>query len=353
MALITLTNGKTFEAGTQEALLAAALRADLPVEHGCRNGRCGSCRCRLEAGSTQLLMPEAGLSAAERADGWQLACARSAASDLRLDLPLRSGPPLPPVRTLPCRIESLQTLAPDVLGVRLRLPPQQPLAWLPGQHLIAISPASLASPGHSDGSGGIRRAYSIANAPASDGAATPIELQIRRVPGGAFSDWWFHSARPNDLLRLQGPQGSFVLGDVAGVPLLLLATGTGIAPIKALLEQLAALPAAAQPARIDLYWGGRVPADLYWNPLGLAQPVPLRFTPVLSRAVGAWDGARGHVQAVALADIASRAGGRADLGAHQVYACGSAAMVAAARAALQAAGLPPLHFHADAFVCSS
>jgi CDP-4-dehydro-6-deoxyglucose reductase len=213
------------------------------------------------------------------------------------------------------------------------------MAWLPGQHVTVIAPD------------GVRRAYSVANAPARNGAAPHIELQVRRVPGGAFSGWWFNSARPNDLLRLQGPQGSFVLGDVASVPLLLLATGTGIAPIKALLEQLAALPAAAQPARIDLYWGGRVQTDLYWDPWSVPQPQssPLRFTPVLSRATAAWDGARGHVQDAALADI----GLHADLRRHQVYACGSPDMVAAARAALQAAGLPTAHFHADAFVCSS
>jgi CDP-4-dehydro-6-deoxyglucose reductase len=210
VALITLSNGKSFEAGADEALLPAALRAGLAVAHSCRNGRCGSCKAQLSQGETQQLLPEAALSAEERAAGWLLTCARSACSDLHLQLDLHDGPPLPPARTLPSRIDALQRLAPDVLQVWLRLPPQQALNFLPGQHLDLIAP------------GGQRRAYSIANAPRADGR---LELHIRRVPGGALSTWWFEQAQANDLVRLHGPQGSLVMGDVAGRPLLLLATG--------------------------------------------------------------------------------------------------------------------------------
>ncbi|MFN7724248.1 MAG: FAD-binding oxidoreductase [Rubrivivax sp.] len=341
MALITLSNGKSFEAGAQEPLLPAALRAGLAVAHSCRNGRCGSCKAQLVQGDTQTLLPEAALSPAEQAAGWLLTCARTASSDLQLQLDLHDGPPLPAVRTVPSRIDGLQRLAPDVLQVLLRLPPQQAFGFLPGQHLDVIGP------------GGVRRAYSIANAPRADGR---LELQVRRVPGGALSTWWFEQAQVNDLVRLHGPQGSLVMGDLAGRPLWLLATGTGIAPVKAWLEQLAGLPAEAWPASVHLWWGGRVPRDLYWDPLRLELPAPFGFTPVLSRAPAGWDGARGHVQAAALAHGAAQAQARGqplDLSRHQVVACGSPAMVDSARSLLLAAGLPARQFQADPFVCSA
>ena len=340
MALITLSNGKSFEAGADEPLLPAALRAGLAVAHSCRNGRCGSCKAQLVQGKTQALLSEAALSLEDQAAGWLLTCARSACGNLQLQLDLHDGPPLPRACTLPARIDSLRRLAPDVLQVVLRLPPQQALNFLPGQHLDVIGPC------------GVRRAYSIANAPRANGR---LELHIRRVPGGALSTWWFEQAQVDDLVRLHGPQGSLVMGDIAARPLWLLATGTGVAPAKAWLEQLAALPSAVLPSSVHLFWGGRVASDLYWDPLTLGLPLAFRFTPVLSQASAAWVGARGHVQARALAELAAQAqaGGQGvDLSRHQVVACGSSAMVDGARSLLLAAGLPARQFQADPFVCS-
>jgi CDP-4-dehydro-6-deoxyglucose reductase len=234
-----------------------------------------------------------------------------------------------PAKTYPCRIQSMVKLAPDVLKIILRLPPQQPMDYHPGQYVDVI------------GVDGIRRSYSVANAPSADRC---IELHIRQVPNGAMSSYWFERAKLNDLLRLHGPLGTFFLRDVAGLDLILLATGTGMAPIKALLESLSQRVASLNPASVHVFWGGRTEEDLYWRSAELGNFY--RYTPVLSRERTQWTGARGYVQQAVLA-------ANHDLTRASVYACGSPAMIAGARTQLLDAGLDPRRFHSDAFVCSS
>lgn len=324
---VRLANGKTFGAGAHTTLLDAAQSAGLTLAHGCRTGRCGSCKTRVQHGRTQRIAAESCLSEHERQQGWVLTCADAAAEDLVLegeDLAALEG--IVP-RMLPARIDTLQPLSEDVLRVVLRLPPASALRYLAGQYLNLIGP------------GGLRRSYSMANAPQADGR---LEFFIRRVAGGAMSDYWFQRAAVNDLLRIDGPRGSFYLREPAGRDLLLLATGTGIGPIKALLEALAC--SAVAPRSVALFWGGRTPADLFWTPPSTG--LPLVYTPVLSRAGSDWIGARGHVQQALLRT-------RPDWTRADVYACGSSAMVADAQQALAAAGLPAGRFHADAFVSSA
>ena len=168
---------------------------------------------------------------------------------------------------------------------------------------------------------------------------------VRAVAGGTLSDYWFGRAQVNDLLRLHGPLGSFVLRpDVACKPLVFLATGTGIAPVKAMVDSLTHWPQAQRPGPVTVYWGGRTPADLYTDIAACA--AVNRFVPVLSRADDSWQGARGYVQQALLDDAP-------DLSQLQVYACGSSAMVRSAQQRLLAAGLPAKQFHADAFVCTA
>jgi CDP-4-dehydro-6-deoxyglucose reductase, E3 len=252
---------------------------------------------------------------------------RTALSEIELEIEDLGNINLAAPRTLPCRIQALEPLASDVLKVVLRLPPGSAISYRPGQYVDVI------------GHGGLRRSYSIANAPA---AHQQLELHVRRVDGGAMSNYWFGAAQANDLLRLHGPLGTFFLRDVADLDLVFLATGTGIAPVKAMLEGLGTQTAA--PRSVTVYWGGRVPADLYWDTreAGTAH----RFVPVLSRAGATWDGARGHVQDLLLAE------GR-DWGRTFVYACGSDAMIHDARRQLVAAGLGEGRFFSDAFVCSA
>jgi CDP-4-dehydro-6-deoxyglucose reductase len=326
MSLITLANQRQFTANAGTSVLDAALAEGVVLEHSCRTGRCGSCKAQVVSGASHALLAETSLSDAERQAGWILTCAREATSDLVLDIEDLGALAGISTKTQPCRIASLDRLAADVLRVVLRLPPNAGFAFLAGQYIDITSPQ------------GDKRSYSIA----SDMRSATIELQIRQVDGGAMSRYWFEQAKVNDLLRFRGPLGTFFLRDVAGLDLVFLATGTGIAPIASMLAQLPHLAAERQPKSVSLYWGARHLSDLY---LDLAAP-GLRYTPVLSRAADDWQGRRGHVQDVLLSDAP-------DLARTAVYACGSPAMIDAARAALTAAGLPAKRFLADAFVSSS
>ena len=325
---ITTTYGRRFEAQETESLLDAALRQGVVLDHSCRTGRCSSCKGRVVSGDTVASHDELGLPAEDRAAGYVLTCVRQARGPVLLEMADLGDIVLPEAKTLPCRIQALERIASDVVIVTLRLPPTNALQFLPGQYIDVI------------GAEGLRRSYSIANAPRDD---KQIELHIREVPDGAMSRYWFAQAKINDLLRLRGPLGSFFLRDETDRDLVLLATGTGIAPVKAILEGLAASPIDQRPRSTTVYWGGRRPEDLYWR---APQNVDTRFVPVLSRAPADWHGVRGHVQDALLHDAP-------DLSRTSVYACGSDAMIQSARAQLRDAGLPERHFHSDAFVCSA
>ena len=329
MPTIRLNAGTRFNAAPGSSILDAAAAASELIPYSCRTGRCSTCKCKVIEGETMALSAETGLTEAEQADGWILGCVRTAITDVVLEVVTLDGLALPPARTLPCRIARSERLAPDVLRILLRLPPAAAFEFLPGQYLEVIGP------------GGVRRSYSLAAARPS---GAPLELHVRAVPGGAMSDYWFHQARDNDLLRIHGPLGTFVLHDVAGLDLILLATGTGIAPVKAILESLPALDPAESPRSVTVLWGGRGRADLYLDIAAL--PGVHRYVPVLSRADDAWRGSRGHVQDVLL-------GLQPDLRNAAVYACGSDAMIHGARETLLRAGLPARRFHSDAFVCSA
>ena len=233
-----------------------------------------------------------------------------------------------PAKTIPCRLDSISLSAEDVVEIQLRTPPSSPLKYLPGQYIDVI------------GKEGLRRSYSIANAPREDGKLT---LHIRKVDAGAMSQYWFHEAKENDLLRLEGPLGSFCLRESVASNLILLATGTGIAPIKAILESLSISKAVNGYDKIFLYWGGRVVSDLYWHPR--FHTLPFKFVPVLSREIPN-QGFKGYVQGAVLDD-------GHDLSDSVVYACGSPAMIRTAQHDLIAAGLNKRNFYSDAFVSSS
>ncbi len=329
MAQVTTLRGKSFTALAGETVLDAALRCGVGLAYSCRTGRCSTCKGRIVDGSSKALHDETGLTAGEREAGWVLTCVREAVSDITLDIEELDSSMLPVPRTLPCRVHTIERLAPDVMRVLLRFPPASPLSFVAGQYVDVI------------GSGGIRRSYSIANAERPDKL---VELHIRQVPDGAMSCYWFEAAKPNDLLRVHGPLGTFFLRELDGRDLVFLATGTGIAPVKAMLESMSTDPRAGTPRSISVYWGGRAPQDMYWRPTDSI--VAHRFMPVLSRAPADWDGMRGHVQQALLADAP-------ELSRTMVYACGSDAMIRSAKKALVAAGLDPHRYHSDAFVSSS
>lgn len=330
MARVFLANDKSFEVSAPTNMLDAARAAGLVLEHSCKTGRCGTCKARVVSGRTESVGDSSGLSAADQASGHVLTCTSTALDDVHLDIEDVSLLADFPARTTPCRIDSLDRLAPDVLRLMLRFPPKASPRYLPGQYVDVIGP------------GGVRRSYSVANQPAPDGR---VELHVREVAGGVLSAYWFGSAKAGDLLRLDGPKGSFFLRDVAGLDLVFLATGTGIAPVKAMLEGLATRVPQGMPRSVTVLWGGRQVSDIYWKS-DVAGLDLLEFVPVLSREDPGWSGARGHVQNVLLER-------RPDWANTVVYACGSAAMIESASAQLVSAGLTAKRFYSDAFVSSS
>ncbi|HBN90072.1 MAG TPA: NAD(P)H-flavin reductase [Rheinheimera sp.] len=327
MSIVKLSNSKVFSCGAEQTLLEAARAQGILLEHGCRTGRCGICKAKVVTGTTSVLLDEGSLSQDERDREIILTCCRAAVTDVELDIEDLSELAGFSVKTLPCRIDGLQMLSEDVLDVTLRLPPNSSLQYLPGQYVDIIK-------------GSVRRSYSVANAPRDDGKIT---MQIRRVANGEMSRYWFDEAKENDLLRLEGALGTFFLRQESARHLIFLATGTGIAPIKAILQQLASSKGLGSYENIHLYWGGRCERDMYWVPdfPGLN----LNYVQVLSRSASS-TGRMGYVQdAVIDSGIA--------LEAAVVYACGSEKMIESARETLIASGLEPKRFHSDAFVSSN
>lgn len=329
MPVVKLSNGREFPVIVGDSLLNAALSAGITLPHSCKIGRCITCKCKVLQGVTTALQGETGLTDAEKTEGWILSCVRSAQIDVTLEVEDLGNVVLPPSKTLPCRISSIDRLATDVIRVMLRLPPTADFRFIPGQYIDVIGP------------GGVRRSYSLANANTAD---KTLELHIRAVEGGVMSGYWFQQAKANDLLRFNGPLGTFFLRSLDQLHLVFLATGTGIAPVKAMLESLISIAPEQAPQSVTVFWGGRTAKDLYFEPQ--AVPIGYEFVPVLSRATVGWSGASGYVQNALLAT-------KPNLAHTVVYACGSDAMIRSAKASLLAAGLPDNRFFADAFVPSA
>lgn len=328
MPKVILSSGASFIQVQGASILESGKSANVPLPYSCGTGRCSTCRCRVIQGETVSLNSESGLSELEKAQGWILSCVRSAINDVTLEVEDLGGVVLPTCKTLPCRISTIDRLTEDVLRVVLRLPPKVDFVALPGQYIDIIGPS------------GVRRSYSLAN---DTTHVKNLELHIRAVKDGQMSNYWFNHAKPNDLLRINGPLGTFFLREIVGVNLVFLATGTGIAPVKAILESLASVAPELSPKSITVFWGGRRDTDLYFDIKSIT--AGQRFVPVISGADASWTGFKGYVQN-ALLDIVSGFENTV------VYACGSDLMVRSAKTALMAAGLPAMHFHADAFVPS-
>lgn len=330
---ITVQPGQhTFQAGADETLLDAALRQGLMLPYGCRDGVCGACRGKVLAGRVDHGQAQIStLSDAERKAGHALFCCATAQTDLVIESrEVRSSRDIP-VKTLPVRVQKLTSAAPDVMLVELRLPASERLQFLPGQYIEIVL------------KGGRRRAFSLANAPHDDAC---LQLHIRHAPGGLFTDQVFSTLKERDMLRINGPHGSFFLREDSDKPMLLVAGGTGFAPIKSIVEHAIA-ENSSRP--IDVYWGGRRRSDLYlWSVAErwATEQVNIRCIPVLSEETAeheTWCGRSGLVHQAAMQDFP-------DLSGHQVYVCGSPAMVAVSRRDFVGqCRLPEDEFFADAF----
>ncbi len=326
-------SGRAFEVQRDETILGAAIRQGVGLPYGCKDGACGSCKSRLLAGRViHGVHQQKALTLAEEDAGLVLTCCATPLTDCDLEARSVPGAGEFPVLRMPTRVLAIDRPAPDVALLRLQLPANQRFQYHAGQYIEFILP------------GGARRSYSMANAPTRLGNPPAIELHLRHMPGGLFTDVAFRTLKEKDILRLEGPFGSFLLR-ASPKPVILLASGTGLAPVKALVEQL---QDSADRRPVQLYWGCRSRRDLYLHDwaLQLAQSWPqLHYTPVLSEPMpaDAWRGRTGFVHQALMADWP-------DLARHQVYACGTPAMVEAAQRDLVAVcGLPADAFFADAF----
>lgn len=324
-------SGRRFTVDAGEAILAAGIRQGIGLPYGCKDGACGSCKCRkLEGTVTHGPHQSKALSADEAAAGWVLTCCAIPQTDVLLESRQVTELGALPIKKLPTRVTSMTQVSPDVMVLQLQLPANDNFSWRAGQYVeFILRDAS-------------RRSYSMANAPL---ASAGIELHIRHMPGGKFTDHVFGAMKEKEILRIEGPYGSFFLREASTEPIILLASGTGFAPIKALLEHMQRLE-STRP--VTLYWGGRRPHDLYmdaWVREQMALMPTLRYVPVVSDALpeDGWTGRTGFVHRAVLED-------HADLSGYQVYACGAPIVVDSARVDFTAmAGLPPDEFYADAF----
>jgi CDP-4-dehydro-6-deoxyglucose reductase len=323
-------SGHTFTTDGSDSVLQAALDAGLTLPYGCRNGACGACKGRVIDGLVDHgPAQEQALSTADRVSGLALFCCAKPLSDLVLECREVGTAKDIPVKIMPCRVQKIERVAADVIVLSLKLPANERLQFLAGQYIEFLL------------KDGKRRAFSIANAPHDDGF---LQLHIRLIAGGEFTGHVFGAMKEKDILRFQGPYGSFFLREESTKPMILLAGGTGFAPIKALVEH-AIHHNIARPMQI--YWGARNRAGLYLPDLPLewaAAHSHVRYVPVLSDATeqDAWQGRTGLVHRAVLED-------HADLSAYQVYACGAPAMIDAARTEFVVRGLPAEEFFADAF----
>ena len=330
--------GLEFEVARDEAILPAAIRAGVGLPYGCRDGACGSCKSRLLQGRVIHGAHQAkALPPQEEADGWILTCCATPQTDCVVQARTVAGAGEYPQLKMPARVATLSRPAPDVVLMRLQLPATVAFKYRAGQYLEFIL------------RDGARRSYSMANAPERLGEPPAVELHLRHMPGGKFTDHVFAAMKERDILRVEGPFGSFFLREDSDAPIVrpvvFLASGTGFAPIKAIIEHM-------QVAGIDrpavLYWGCRTKADLYLHDwaLAAAAKVPhLRYVPVLSEPLPAddWHGRTGFVHQAVMSDLP-------DLSGHVVYACGTPVMVESAQHDFIAlCGLPEDAFYADSF----
>ena len=317
-----------------ESILDAALREGYTIAYGCRNGACGSCKGKILEGTVDYGDHQKyALTESEKRNGLALFCCAEPKTDIVIEAHEVSDTTDIPFKCMPCKVAKIEYPAEDVVVLYLKLPENERLQFLAGQYIDILL------------KDGERRAYSLANAPHDDKF---LQLHIRRVAGGNFSDLVFTQMHEKALLRFEGPLGSFYLREDSDKPILLLASGTGFAPVKAMLEH-AFHHGIKRP--ITLYWGAHNLSHLYMLDLPKKweqEHANFKFIPVLSepRPEDQWQGRVGYLHQIALEDYA-------DLAAYQVYACGSPIMVEAAHEAfISQRKLPSEAFYSDAFTFS-
>lgn len=321
--VIVLESGAAFDAQPGEPLLAAAQRQGVALPHECTFGGCGTCRIRLLEGRVAYEELPLALTPQEADAGYALACQARACGPLVISV--ERVEEAPPAQRCGAVVRGVERFTPSVVNLQLEIEAGA-LRYVPGQYMNVLL------------DGGCHRSFSMASAPA--GAC--VDFHVRQIPGGRFTDAGLRGLAAGDRLEVEIPLGNFRYHAEDYRPLVMAATGTGLAPIKSMLEALMDDPDCPP---VSLYWGGRQRDDLY-----LADAIrgwgerlyEFRFVPVLSQPDAAWDGRRGHVQDAVLADLP-------DLADHAVYLCGSPAMIAAAKRRFLAHGASAAHVYSDGF----
>ncbi len=322
-------SGHSFPVDPDETILEAGLRHGYTLPYSCRNGVCGACKGKVLQGEVDHGKYQGStLSETERSIGMALFCCAKPKSDIVIECREVKTLNDIPVRTLPTRVHKMEKLADDVMVIYLKLPANERLQFLSGQYIDILQKE------------GKPRSFSLANAPHADEF---LELHVRNIDGGHFTNHVFSEMKERDILRIKGPLGTFFLREDSDKPIIFVASGTGFAPIKAIIEH--ALQIGIQRP-MHFYWGARRLADLYMLDKARAwEACGIKFTPVLSEAQPSdqWQGRTGFVHQAVLEDYA-------DLSGHQVYVCGAPVVVEAAhRDYTSQRKLPDDEFFSDAF----
>lgn len=319
-----LETEEAFDVEAGESVLEAAQRSAVKLPHECTFGGCGTCRIKLASGAVRYEEFPMALTPEEAEAGYALACQAHPVADLCISV-AGSRQVFPEPRRLPATVQRIESYCDDVIHLTLALPAQG-LDYVPGQYMNVMLPD------------GETRSFSMASAPAGN----LVDFHVRRIPGGRYTDHWLGQARAGAHVEIEAPLGVFSYHEEDWRPLIMMATGTGIAPIKAILESL--LDNEDCPP-VTLYWGMRTEADLYlrdeieaWT----GRLYEFNFVPVLSRAGPAWQGRRGHVQQAVIED-------HQDLSEHAIYLCGAPQMIQQARRLLAERGASLDHMYSDSF----
>jgi CDP-4-dehydro-6-deoxyglucose reductase len=327
MYKINLKNTSQFPCSNEDTILIGAQKENITLNYSCKTGRCKSCKAKVLEGTSVKIEDEIGLTLEEKNAGYILTCVRKPTSDLTLDIEDLSGYILEPIRILPSKVDAIKKLSDNVIELRLRVPLQSNFNYLPGQYINIIK-------------GDYKRSYSIANNDSSNG----VVLFIKNYEGGKFSTYLFNQAKINDLLRIEGPLGTFFYRKTKKTNIVFLVTGTGIAPVKAILENMDENNSDVIGKNIYLFFGGRTKEDFFWEPQ--FKNINVHFIPVLSRTENNWNGAKGYIQDILITK-------NIDLSDSVVYACGSVNMIKDAKEIAVSNGIPEELFYSDEFISSN
>ncbi len=326
---LTFKNGQVIQCKDEISIFEAAKENNILLPHSCLSGRCESCKTKKIKGKTKKLFEDSVLTKQEHDEGYILTCNSKVCSDVELDLaPLDNSKWIIP-EVFPAKINEIVDVAYDVRKIVLRLPPNKTFYFNGGQY-VNIS------------KNGIKRSYSIAEKDPNNGN---LSFYIKNYKNGVMSSYFFEQANINDLLQIEGPFGSFIYKEDCEIELIVfLATGTGIAPVSAILQELNNQQVQLVDKKVYVILGTRFIKEQFWTPNNYK--FPIEFIRMVSRPDEDWKENTGYVQNKLL-EL------NIDLSSAQVYACGSDNMIHSAKELLLKNNLKEDRFYADAFVQSN